>query len=163
MNKLDKIYTIICPKCRGKREMIYRAYWAVKKGLRSRKCFDCSRLKKGMTNSGSFKRGEHRSESTEFKIINGLTPLFNKIRNNPKYNQWRVDIFKRDKYNCQKCGKYGGELSVDHIKTFSSIIKENNIKSLKEALNCKELWEMQNGITVCWNSICHPNGIFKKN
>ena len=39
------------------------------------------------------------------------------------------------------------------IKRFIDIVKENNIKTLEEALNCKELWNLDNGIVYCKN--CH--------
>jgi 5-methylcytosine-specific restriction endonuclease McrA len=30
--------------------------------------------------------------------------------------QWRKQVFERDDYTCQKCGKRGGRLNADHIK-----------------------------------------------
>ena len=35
------------------------------------------------------------------------------------------------------------------------IFKENNITSIKQALTCKELWSLNNGISLCY--ICHKN------
>lgn len=82
--------------------------------------------------------------TTNFQIV---------LRGYEKYTQWRSDIFQRDNWNCQTCNKKGGELEVHHIKSFSKILLENNIKTIKDALKCKELWDLNNGITLCKD--CH--------
>ena len=66
---------------------------------------------------------------------------------------WRLDIFKRDNYTCQDCSKYGCYFNAHHIISFESILKKNNIKSVREGLGCKELWDLDNGITYCKE--CH--------
>lgn len=76
-----------------------------------------------------------------------------KVRNCPRYISWRKSVFKRDNYICQYCKEKGGKLNVDHIKSFSLIWKENNIKSMKQALLCKEFWDINNGLTLCID--CH--------
>jgi hypothetical protein len=84
----------------------------------------------------------------------GITELSKLIRQCYKYRQWRSDVFTRDDYTCQWCGVRGSvEIHPDHIKTFSSILKENNIKSLGEAILCEELWNINNGRTLCIK--CH--------
>jgi hypothetical protein len=76
------------------------------------------------------------------------------IRKSFKYRQWRSDIFFRDDFICQVCNKRGNWLEAHHcIKEFAIIIKENNIKTLEEALNCEELWNLNNGKTLCKK--CH--------
>ncbi len=35
-----------------------------------------------------------------------------------------------------------------NIKPLYVLIEENNIKTMKEARNCKELWDVSNGITL---------------
>ena len=40
-----------------------------------------------------------------------------------------------------------------HIKEFSKIIEEYQIKTLEQALNCDEMWNINNGQTLCWE--CH--------
>jgi 5-methylcytosine-specific restriction endonuclease McrA len=74
------------------------------------------------------------------------------IKTNRRYLEWRSDVFKRDNYHCSKCGKKG-YLEAHHIIPFSIILKEFNIKNLDQALKCKELWDIGNGITLC--SSCH--------
>lgn len=80
----------------------------------------------------------------------GSTSLNANVRNCSKYSLWRTACFNRDKYTCQFCGIFGSViLNVDHIKPFSVILKENNISSMEEAENCQELWNMNNGRTLC--------------
>lgn len=79
----------------------------------------------------------------------GTSKLSHLIRVNAKYKQWRTTIFKRDNYTCQHCNKRGGKLNVDHIKPFASLLKDNKIKSLKAALLWEQLWDLNNGRTLC--------------
>lgn len=83
----------------------------------------------------------------------GTTDLRRRIMVSYKYRQWRSDVFTRDDYTCQHCGKRGVFIEADHIKLFSLIIKEFNIKNVDEALLCEELWNINNGRTLCKK--CH--------
>ena len=84
----------------------------------------------------------------------GITSLTFQIRHCYKYRQWRSDIFEKYNYICLKCGQKGGKLNVDHFpKSFSEIIKENNIKTFEQAMNCEELWNINNGRVLCEK--CH--------
>jgi len=83
----------------------------------------------------------------------GITSLVIKIRNSIKMKLWRLEIFERDDFTCQKCGLRGGKLNADHIKEFSIIFSENKIESLKDAMSCLELWDINNGQTLCRK--CH--------
>jgi hypothetical protein len=82
----------------------------------------------------------------------GITPLMSLIRNSFKYSQWRNDVFTKNNWTCQKSGERRN-LEAHHIKSFSTILRENNIKSYEEALNCNELWDINNGIT--FSKECH--------
>jgi hypothetical protein len=74
------------------------------------------------------------------------------IRKSYEYRVWRGDVFKRDNYTCV-CGKIGGDLEVHHIKPFSDILVQNGIKTFSQAVKCNELWDINNGVTLClW---CH--------
>jgi hypothetical protein len=100
--------------------------------------------------------GEKRPDVTGEKHPNwngGVTPLYKQIRATRKYKEWRQACFERDNYVCQSCKLRGGILHVDHVKTYSSIIKENSLVNVEEAMNCEELWNISNGRTLCIK--CH--------
>ena len=83
----------------------------------------------------------------------GITSLRGQIYSHFKTRQWRSDVFARDDFTCQECRQKGGNLEIHHIKPFNIIIKENRIKTIEQALNCEELWNINNGQTLCLK--CH--------
>lgn len=83
----------------------------------------------------------------------GLTSLQIKIRSCFEYRQWRSDVFTRDNFTCQHCNQRGYEIQADHIKPLGVILRENNIKTFEQALLCEELWNINNGRTLCIG--CH--------
>jgi hypothetical protein len=46
-------------------------------------------------------------------------------------------------------------LEVHHPKAFDEICKENNVSTVEQALECKELWNVNNGISICYR--CHKD------
>ena len=59
-------------------------------------------------------------------------------RESPHYKEWRMAVFKRDQFQCQKCGTKG-DLQAHHIKPWK---------------DCKrERYDVSNGITLCRK--CH--------
>jgi hypothetical protein len=46
-------------------------------------------------------------------------------------------------------------VEVHHAKSFNDICVENNITTIKQALTCKEIWSLDNGISLCYG--CHKN------
>jgi len=83
----------------------------------------------------------------------GITPLNIKIRELREYKNWRKKVFEIYNYTCQNCGKKGRGLNAHHIKPFYKIRDENKIKTVKQAIKCKELWNINNGIILC--ETCH--------
>jgi 5-methylcytosine-specific restriction endonuclease McrA len=84
--------------------------------------------------------------------------LSDRLRHSPQYEEWRTSVFKRDSYTCQKCGQVGGELEVDHIIPFSTLIQKIRNRFGEEGLyeRClisKELWDINNGMTL--SKDCH--------
>ena len=70
------------------------------------------------------------------------------------YNHFVRKVFERDDFTCCLCGIRGGKLHADHYpKSFASIVKIHKIKTMKEATRCNELWDINNGRTVCVD--CH--------
>ena len=70
-----------------------------------------------------------------------------------EYKLWRTAVFKRDNWTCQTCGKRGIKLNAHHIKRVIDIIKEYKLKTLEDAINCQELWDINNGVTLSVD--CH--------
>ena len=83
----------------------------------------------------------------------GISNLKKLIRRTLEYRLWREKVFIRDRYICQLCFIKGGYLEADHINPLWKIRKENSIKTLEDALNCKEMWDIKNGRTLC--RLCH--------
>ncbi len=88
----------------------------------------------------------------------GRTALGKLIRSCKNYKEWRLKIFIRDNYSCVWCNARscaGNKVIIhaDHIKPFCEIIEENNITNIHEALICEELWDINNGRTLCFP--CH--------
>ena len=67
-------------------------------------------------------------------------------RNLPEYKQWRLSVFERDDYTCQKCNCRGEKLNAHHIKGFA------RFPELR--------YEISNGITLCvgCHKMEHKNG-----
>lgn len=83
----------------------------------------------------------------------GGTRSANKIiRESQEYKDWRANVYERDNYSCQKCGKKSeGDLHAHHIKGFS------DFPELR--------FDADNGLTVCLDchSIIHGRPVgFKK-
>lgn len=63
-------------------------------------------------------------------------------RNNTYYKEWVRNVFQRDNYTCQCCGKRGGNLNAHHLYNFAEY----------EDLR----YDVENGITFCEE--CHLLG-----
>jgi len=93
---------------------------------------------------------------------NKATGIVEQIRSCLEYKAWRLSVFERDNFICQmpECDKIERILNTHHITIFSQILQDNNIKTIEQALECKELWDINNGITLCRK--CHQNIIKKE-
>lgn len=139
-----------------------------KKYLLGRKLNDAQRLAISLRMKGKkFTLGMKHTTKTKKKMRvahegskshlwrGGITKVSAKIRGSYHYRQWRSDVFTRDNFTCQDCGQIGGKLNADHIKPFATIIRENDIVSFEQAVTCVELWNINNGRTLCFG--CHKN------
>lgn len=88
----------------------------------------------------------------------GKTKLSQQVRNSAEYSFWRKEVFKRDDYTCQKCGRKSRKgdkvtIQADHIYPFYKILDDFEIKSYEDAVSCEKLWDIDNGRCLCKE--CH--------
>jgi 5-methylcytosine-specific restriction endonuclease McrA len=99
--------------------------------------------------------------SNNIKLFVHPRPLLKlKIRNTTQYLNWRIAVLRRDNFTCKICHASVKEnktsrLEVHHPKAFDDICKENNVSTKEQALECKELWNVKNGISICYR--CHKD------
>lgn len=73
-------------------------------------------------------------------IINRWTEMYPETgRHTNEYREWRKNVFKRDDYTCQICGKRGGKLNAHHIIRYRNSVENRT--------------NIDNGITLCES--CH--------
>jgi len=96
--------------------------------------------------------------------INKHFSLEKKLRTSTIYRVWREGVLSKDNCICQRCkikSEYGIELHTHHkSRTFAEILEQNKIKTYGQAINCFELWDTNNGQTLCLK--CH-NLISRRN
>lgn len=84
----------------------------------------------------------------------GRTKLAVRIRCSFEGRKWTYAVFKRDKSACIKCGAKKVDdnkffLQAHHIKPLWQLMNEYKIRSFDDAIKCKELWDIDNGQTLC--------------
>ena len=114
-------------------------------------------LSRGNTQSCGCLQKERASEIHSGEKNNrwkgGITPLNKAVRGCTQYIEWRKLIFQKDHCTCSHCNARGVHLIAHHIVFFSTLMKENHITTLEEAIQCEALWNINNGITLCKK--CH--------
>ena len=120
----------------------------------TRKKMSFSRMGKIPSKETRRKIGAAHKREKNYNWKGGVTPLHEQVRKCFEYRQWRSDVFTRDGFTCQECGDdRGGNLIAHHIKEFSEIMEEYEIETMGQALKCEELWNINNGRTLCED--CH--------
>ncbi len=179
-NKGESI-NIVCPSCNqtfkrtessSKKFCNNRCYWNYKIGRTGnkhdrtgnrkgifKKCLLCkkefyvslSEKQKFCSSDCSFRGRIYHKKENHWNWKGGVTKLKEKIRKSPRYNAWRITVFKRDNYICVLCGLHNhNNVNVDHFPiSFAQLLKQNNIKTFEQALTCEELWNINNGRTLC--------------
>lgn len=136
--------TGLIPKTAFKKGQHVSSISEFKKGFtpwnKGKKTSEEIRKKISLSKKGKVTKSEH------WNWKGGITPLNVKIRSSFRYKKWRFLVFQRDKYTCQQCGQWGGELNADHIKDFAYYL------GLR--------FEISNGQTLCVD--CHKiKGTYK--
>lgn len=111
-----------------------------------------SKALKGKTSA--FKGHKHSEESKEKNRLahtkeDSLAPLIKKVRWCSRYKKWKDDILNRDNNRCSKCGEEHPVLEIHHKTEICKILKKYEIKTIEDAHICDELWDTNNGITLC--------------
>jgi hypothetical protein len=84
----------------------------------------------------------------------GNTKLIICLRTNIKMQEWRMLVFQKNNFICQRCFfAKSGHLVSHHLVNLCTLIKQYHIHSIDEAIVNKELWRTDNGVTLCHN--CH--------
>jgi hypothetical protein len=81
----------------------------------------------------------------------GITPLRKAIRESTEMYEWKRKVMERDDYRDVNTGERG-DLEVHHVIPFEELLSKYNITTLEEAKNCKELWDIDNGITMLYEN-----------
>ena len=154
---LQKAKIVVCPVCGKKfraihdfkdRKSVYcsKECWA-KRAIKINYCLYCG--KEIITSKSVNKKYcSNKCKKLHYRTINkgekshlwkGGKTKESKIRQtSAEYKEWRNNVFERDNYTCQKCGKKG-DIEAHHIK---------------EQCNYPELiFDINNGITLCRK--CH--------
>jgi len=130
-----------------------------RKNQKSRKGFTQTEKTKNKISEGVKNRYKNdpdlrKRQSESHRKERKNTDLYSLIRNCYKYRLWRSDVYTRDNFTCVHCGdSKGGNLHPDHIVPLSFLVKKHNITSIEQALECEELWNINNGQTLC--EPCH--------
>lgn len=97
------------------------------------------------------------------KWVKGLFPeeksILYQIRGLPKYQTWRNAVLEQDCNICRIC-ETKDNLQVHHIKRLKELVQKHNIKTIETAIDCDELWNVENGITLCKK--CHTDTLGKE-
>ena len=97
------------------------------------------------------------------RMIESQYKISSYLRGHKKYKEWLKIIRNRDNNICQKCEILGTNefVNVHHIIEMVEILKRNNVFTRQEGINCDELWDVSNGISLCTD--CHPKTYNRKN
>lgn len=103
-------------------------------------------------NAGAVKKRAAKTRGEKHYRWNGGSSRLNTlIRRMHENRQWMNAVVMRDG-ECQRCASEV-DLEAHHIKPLARILEENNITTCEQARNCKALWDLSNGLTLCKQ--CH--------
>jgi len=123
-NKVE-VHCSIC----GKRMMIWNSRLNNSKHIHCSK--ECANKGNSLRYSGEFSSNWNHEKTQEERLAE---------RKYPAYNEWRINVFQRDRYTCKKCfDDKGGNLVAHHIYNYS---EHHHLRT-----------DIENGITLCEK--CH--------
>ena len=125
-------------------------------------------FKKGHKKIGGFIKGSRHNAEAKAKVSKSLlgktgeearnwrggkTKIRFLIPSLSKYAIWRTGVFERDNWTCQTCHKRGCYLEAHHLNRISNLIDKYQLKTSQDCLDCLELWDVNNGVSLCKD--CH--------
>lgn len=123
------------------------------------KPWQTTRAKRNFCNRQCWALGTRGVGSPVFLGDRATKPFRQRVMAMDEYKAWRKAVLTRDNWRCQLCShrnrkdKPRRNMDVDHIKRYVTIVRENKIKTIEDARNCTELWDSNNGRTLCRE--CH--------
>lgn len=122
-----------------------------KQGIHSEATLEKIRQSKIGNNNPMY--GKRGKDCPNWKGRECATALQVRIKNSAKYREWRNEVLKRDNHICQNCNYTEVELEIHHKNEIALILLLNDITTFEQAMVCSELWDINNGETLCKD--CH--------
>lgn len=95
------------------------------------------------------KMSEAHRGAKNYNWKGGTDSLATSIRHSVIYKLWREAVFIRDRFQCQDCGRIGGNLHAHHTRSFVKLLEDYEIVSIGQAIRTEELWDVALGVTLC--------------
>ena len=121
-------YSIFKCDCGNEKEILNRSFLSGK--TRSCGCLKRENMKKIAVHFMGAQHGNWRG---------GITGERQNRMAKADYEKWRISVYERDGYICQKCGQRGGKLNAHHIFNYAN--------------NKDKIIDLTNGCTLCQE--CH--------
>ncbi len=103
--------------------------------------------KKGSQRAWNIGLKGYKSGEANARWKGGVTSTNSQIRNSFEMKEWRKEVFERDDFTCQACGKHGGDMEADHVMPFAQFPELR--------------FDVLNGRTLC--PPCHRATFLSKN
>lgn len=100
-----------------------------------------------------YRHGIYKQCSKECRDKTRVSPFDSLIRRTDKYRKWHSLVTRRDGNKCQACGITDVGLHVHHEIGFARLLHRYGIRSVEQAINCTQLWNVKNGVSLCLQ--CH--------
>lgn len=97
-------------------------------------------------------RSEKTRGEAHYKWAGGMSKLAQSIRQMTEYRKWMDAVKEKDGFRCVRCGA-NDNLESHHKRTFAELLKAHHIAGRDDARRCAELWDIDNGETLCMT--CH--------
>jgi len=108
------------------------------------KCSEETKIKLSLAHKGRPSKLKGKKTGRHSWNYKGKSDLNHLLRTSKDWVRWRLEVFERDKFTCQKCNKKGIYIEPHHIVTVKEC-RENNKLDL--------VFDVNNGLTLC--RTCH--------